>query len=55
MNKINYELFGKSVKVITIYGTEILGIFADDFEEEQEIAINNVLIKYDEIKEMIEI
>ena len=54
MNNINYELYGKNVKVITTDGIEIIGKFADDFEDEQEIAVNNVIIKYDEIKEMIE-
>lgn len=54
-NNINYDLYGKKVKVITTYGTEISGMFSDDFEEEEEILINNTAIKYDEVKEMIEI
>ena len=54
-NNINYDLYGKNVKVITTYGTEISGIFIDDFEEEEEILINNTAIKYDEVKEMFEI
>ena len=54
MNNINFELYGKNVKVITIYGDEIIGNFEEDFEEEQEIAINKVIIRYDEVKEMFE-
>jgi hypothetical protein len=54
-NNINYDLYGKNIKVITTYGTEISGIFIDDFEEEKEFAVNNVIIKYNEVKEMIEI
>ena len=54
MNNVNFELYGKNVKVITIYDNEIIGKFVEDFEEEQEIAINNVVVKYDEIKEMFE-
>lgn len=55
MNNINFELYGKNVKVITIYGNEIIGKFVEDFEEEKEIAINNVIVKYNEVKEMFEI
>ena len=54
MNNINFELYGKNVKVITIYGDEIIGNFEEDFEEEQEIAINKVIVRYDEVKEMFE-
>ena len=54
MNNVNFELYGKNVKVITIYDNEIIGKFVEDFEEEQEIAINNVVVKYDEIMEMFE-
>lgn len=54
MNNINFELYGKNVKVITIYGNEITGNFEEDFEEEQEIAINKVIVRYDEVKEMFE-
>ena len=51
-NNIKYEYFNKKVKVTTIYGTEITGIFIDDFAEEKEIAINCVRIKYYEVKSM---
>ena len=54
MNNVNFELYGKNVKVITIYDNEIIGKFVEDFEEEQEIAINNVVVKYDEVKEIFE-
>lgn len=54
MNNVNFELYGKNVKVITIYGDEITGNFEEDFEEEQEIAINKIIVRYDEVKEMFE-
>ena len=47
-----YKLFGKKVEVTTIYDTKIIGVFTDDFEDDQEIFVGLVVLKYNEIKDM---
>ena len=47
--QVRYDLYNKFVKVRCNTGAEISGIFTDDFEDDEEIAVNGVLIKYDEI------
>lgn len=55
MNNIRYDLYEKEVKVICNDNTEIVGVFTDDFEDDKEIVVNGILIKYTEVKEMIEV
>lgn len=55
MNNVNFNLYRKNVKVILNNDKEITGIFTDDFEDDNEIMVNGILIKYSSIKEMVEI
>lgn len=55
MNNVNFDLYRKNVKVILNNDNEIIGLFTDDFEDENEIMVNGILIKYSNIKQMVEI
>ena len=52
VENINYKLVGHKVKVYLKDGQEIIGSFDDDFEEEKEILVGLVCIKYNEIEKM---
>lgn len=55
MENIKLDLFEKNVKVKTIYGNEFEGIFTDNFSDYKEIVVGGVLIKYNEVEEMVAI
>lgn len=52
MNNIKFELYLKKVKVKLNNGQEIVGVFQEDFEEEQQILIGSTIVEYDEVKKM---
>lgn len=52
-NKYYDKMYDKKVKVILKDGTEIIGLYNDEFYEECSIFVNYEVIKIADIKEMI--
>lgn len=52
-NKYYDKMYDKKVKVILKDGTEIIGLYNDEFYEECSIFVNYQVIKIVDIKEMI--
>ena len=52
-NKYYDKMYDKKVKVILKDGTEIVGLYNDEFYEECSIFVNYEVIKIADIKEMI--
>lgn len=52
MEKVKKEYFNKKV-IVTLYsGKTIVGDFTDEFEEDNEILVGYIAIRYDEIKDI---
>lgn len=52
-NKYYDKMYDKKVKVVLKDGTEIIGLYNDEFYEECSIFVNYEVIKIADIKEMI--
>lgn len=52
MNNINFKYYRKKVKVTLNDGKEIIGIFEEDFEDEEKIMIGLMCISYYDIKKI---